>query len=296
MTRRQLLSLVASMPALTPSVKAQNGRYRISLAEWSLHKSIHTRMMTNLDFPQVAREHFGIGGLEFVNTLWEAPTQYYLGRLKTNMKKFGVEGVLIMCDGEGSMGHSDQKERLKSADLHRKWVDYAAELGCHSIRMNMYAEKEAKTEAEINEFLKCCQESFTRICEYARQSNINIAIENHGGISSNPDILIRLMRLVNLPNFGTLPDFGNFPKSTDKYIAVEKLMAYAKGVSFKCFDFGSDGKETTMDMDRLMQIVKKSGYANGARPGWIGIEYEGERMTEFMGIQAAKRFLDHYSV
>ena len=127
MTRRQMLSLAASLPTLAPSLQAQNVRYRISLAEWSLHKSIRARMMTNLDFPQVAREHFGIGGLEFVNTLWEAPAQSYLGRLKTNMKKFGVEGVLIMCDGEGSMWHSDQKERLKAADLHRKWVGYAAE-------------------------------------------------------------------------------------------------------------------------------------------------------------------------
>lgn len=91
------------------------------------------------------------------------------------------------------------------------------------------------------------------------------------------------MKLVNLPNFGMLPDFGNFPKSTDKYEAVEKMMAHAKGVSFKCFDFGPDGRETTMDMDRPMQIVSKSGYAIGARPGWVGIEYEGGRMTEFMG-------------
>jgi sugar phosphate isomerase/epimerase len=219
-----------------------------------------------------------------------------LGRLKANMKKFGVEGVLIMCDGEGSMGHSDQKERLKAADLHRKWVDYAAELGCHTIRMNMYAEKEAKTEAEIGEFLKCCQQSFTRICEYAAQNGINVAIENHGGLSSNPDILVRLMKMVNLPNFGTLPDFGNFPKGVDKHEAVSKLMPYAKAVSFKCFEFGPDGKETTIDMDRMMQIVTKAGYGENGKPNWIGIEYEGTRMTEFMGVQAAKRFLDRYSV
>ncbi|MCX6610348.1 MAG: sugar phosphate isomerase/epimerase [Acidobacteria bacterium] len=296
MTRRQMLAFAAAVPGISPALRAQNGRFRTSLAEWSLHKSIRSQMMTNLEFPQIAKEQFGISGIEFVNTLWEAPTQYYLGRLKANMKKFGVEGVLIMCDGEGSMGHSEQKERLKAADLHRKWVDYAAELGCHAIRMNMYAEKEAKTEAEIGEFLKCCQESFTRICEYARQNGISVAIENHGGLSSNPDILTRLMKMVNLPNFGTLPDFGNFPKGVDKHEAVSKLMPYAKAVSFKCFEFGADGKETTIDMDRMMQIVAKAGYGEGGKPNWIGIEYEGTRMTEFMGVQAAKRFLDRYSV
>lgn len=50
-------------------------------------------------------------------------------------------------------------------------------------------------------------------------------------------------------------------------------MAYAKEVRFKCFDFGADGKETTMDMDRMMQIVEKSGYGTGDRPNWVGIEY-----------------------
>jgi len=295
MTRRQWLSLTTSLPVSSQALKAQNAKYKISLAEWSLHRSIRSKMLTNLDFPQVAREQFGIGGLEFVNQLWEAPTQYYLGRMKTQMKKFDVTGVLIMCDGEGSMGHTVEKERLKSADLHRKWVDYAAELGCKAIRMNMYAEQEPKTPTEIDEFLKRCQQSFTRICEYAAQNEIQVCIENHGGPSSNPDVLVRLMKMVNLPNFGTLPDFGNFPKGVDKHEAVAKLMPYAKGVSFKCFDFGADGKESTIDMEKMMQIVALSGYGQKGGSNWVGIEYEGQRMTEFMGIQAAKRFLDGYA-
>lgn len=294
MTRRQLLALAGALPAVKTTAAAQSAKLRISLAEWSLHKAIRSHMMTNLDFPQVAREHFGIGGLEFVNTLWEAPTQYYLGRLKTQMKKFDVAGVLIMCDGEGMMGHSEQKERLKAADLHRKWVDYAAELGCSAIRMNMYSDKEAKRPAEVDELLRRCQESFTRICEYGAQNKINICIENHGGISSDPDVLVRLMKMVNLPNFGTLPDFGNFPKGVDKHEAVAKLMPYAKGVSFKCFDFGADGKETTIDMDKMMQIVQKSGYGSTGS-NWVGIEYEGTRMGEFIGVQAARRFLSAYA-
>ncbi len=287
-----MLALGASLGSLPLRGLAQspNPRFRISLAEWSLHKAIRSRLMSNLDFPQIAKEQFGIDGIEYVNTLWEAPTQYYLDRLKANMKKFGVEGVLIMCDGEGMMGHSVESQRLKAADLHRKWVDYAAELGCKAIRTNMYPDRDPKTPAEIEEFLKRCAQSFTRLCDYAKPAGIHVIIENHGGVSSNPDIVARLMKMVNLPNFGTLPDFGNFPKETDKYEAVGKLMPFAKGVSFKCWDFGADGKETTLDMDRMMGIVQASAYR-----GWVGIEYEGERMSEFMGIQAAKRFLDRYA-
>lgn len=279
--------MAAAAPRLPLKAQVNPGWFKISLAQWSLHKAIQSRMITNLDFPRLAREQFGIGGLEFVNQLWEAPTESYVARLKRNMKDTGTVGVLIMCDGEGMMGHSQKNKRMESADNHFKWVEIAAELGCTSIRTNMYPEKQPQTPAEVDEFLKACAESFTKLSEFAKPANINVIIENHGGISSNPDVVVRLMKMVNMSNFGTLPDFGNFPKEIDRYQAVTKLMPYAKGVSLKCFDFGTDGKETTMDLDRMMKIAKDAGYK-----GYVGIEYEGNRMTEFEGIQAAKRFLD----
>ena len=271
--------------------QAAGGKFRISLAEWSLHRAIQSRMITNLQFPRIAREQFGIEGLEFVNGLWEAPTQDYLRRLKKEMANSGTKGVLIMCDGEGMMGHSDSAERRKAAENHFKWVEYAAELGCHSIRTNMYPDKQPSTPAEISAFVDRCAESFTRLCEFAKTHNINVIIENHGGISSDPDVVVRLMKAVNLPNFGTLPDFGNFPKNIDRYEAVAKLMPYAKGVSFKCYDFNAEGWETTIDMQKMMKIVLDAGYHD-----WVGIEYEGRRLTEFEGIQAAKRLLDRLRV
>lgn len=294
MNRRTALSLPLLPFAVSFGAAAQNApskRYRISLAEWSLHKAIQSRMMTNLDFPRVAREQFGIEGLEFVNALWEAPTQDYIRRLRNNMRNTGTTPVLIMVDGEGYMGHADKETRMRAARNHYKWVDIAAELGCHSIRTNMYpGEKQPSTPVEIETFLGYCSESFHNLCEYAAPRKLNVIIENHGGVSSNPDVVVSLMKKVNRANFGTLPDFGNFPKEIDKYEAVRKLMPFAKGVSFKCFDF-KDGKEATMDMDRMMGIVGESSYANQ----WIGIEYEGNRLTEFEGIQAAKSFLTRYA-
>lgn len=292
-TRRGLFQIAAAaagaaaFPA-APLKAAAGEKFRISLAEWSLHRAIRSRLITNLDFPRIAREQFGIQGLEFVNGLWEAPTDSYLQRLKKNMRQTGTTGVLIMCDGEGPMGHPDKAVRMKAARNHHKWVDYAAELGCHSIRANMRSGgKEPETAAAIDELLKRCAESFSALCEYAEKANINVLIENHGGPSSDPDVLVRLMKMVNKPNFGTLPDFGNFPKEINRYEAVRKLMPYAKGVSFKCYDFTPEAKETTIDMDRMMKIVFEAGYH-----GWVGIEYEGRRLTEFEGIQAAKRYLD----
>ena len=290
MKRRDLLKALPLAAVLAP-LRAQSGgqKFRISLAEWSFHKAIFARMMTNQDFPRVAREQFGIEGLEFVNGLWEAPTAGYVKRLKKSMNDNGCKGVLVMCDDEGSMGASSKAERMKAAENHYKWADIAADLGCHSIRCNMHGDKEAQTPAEITSLIDNCSDSFAKLCEYGKGRGINIIIENHGGASSDPDVLVRLMKKVDLPNFGVLPDFGNFYGKTDRYDALKKMMPYAKGVSFKCYDFGPDGKEQRWDMDRMMKIVSEAGYHN-----WVGIEYEGDKIPEFEGVQRAKRYLDNW--
>ncbi|MEZ5401960.1 MAG: sugar phosphate isomerase/epimerase family protein [Bryobacteraceae bacterium] len=293
MKRRHFLSApMASLalPALAPAQAPAGKPFRISLAQWSLHRAIGSRLITNLDFPRIAREQFGIEGLEFVNTLWMSPTASYIETLRRNMRDTGTQCVLIMCDGEGFMGHPERAERAKAVANHHKWVDITAELGGHSIRTNMYpGPTQPKTPAEIDDFLNRCAESYKSLGEYAKARNINVIIENHGGISSDADVVVGLMKKVNLPNVGTLPDFGNFPKEADKYEAVRKMMPYAKGVSFKCLDFSPDGNETTIDVDRMIKIVVEARYSN-----WIGIEYEGRRLTEFEGIQAGKRFLERY--
>lgn len=289
MYRRTLFGL-AGLPLF--QLNAQEKKFKISLAQWSLHKAIQSRMITNLDFPRIAREQFGIEGLEYVNQLWQAPISDYVRRLKNEQNKTATKCVLIMCDGEGFMGHPDRPVRMAASANHYKWVDITAELGGHAIRTNMYpGPTQPKTAGEIGDFVGRCAESFSDLCAYAKKANINVIIENHGGVSSDPDVVVSLMKKVNLPNFGTLPDFGNFPKEADKYGAVQKLMPFAKGVSFKCHDFDASGRETQIDMDRMMGIVDAAGYK-----GYVGIEYEGSRMTEFEGIQAAKRYLTKWAV
>jgi sugar phosphate isomerase/epimerase len=154
-------------------------KFHVSLAQWSLHKAIQSRLITNLDFPRIAREHFGIEGLEFVNTLWGSPTADYIGTVRRHMHETGTKCVLIMCDAEGYMGHPEKAQRLRAADNHRRWVDISAEMGGHAIRTNMYpGDKQPSTTGEIKDFVGRCAESYTRLCEYAKASNINVIIEN----------------------------------------------------------------------------------------------------------------------
>lgn len=266
----------------------KKSRYKISLAEWSFHKALFAKEMTNLDFPRVTRE-LGIEGVEYVNQFFKdkAKDEAYLAELKKITKNEGVENVLIMCDGEGMMGHPKKEERIKTVDNHKKWVDAAAFLGCHSIRVN------AGSRGEYEEQQKLAADGLRMLCEYGDSRKINVIVENHGGLSSNGEWLAGVMKMVDHKRVGTLPDFGNFiinrqtGEEFDRYKGTELLMPYAKGVSAKSNVFNDEGDEANMDYYRLMKIVDDAGYK-----GFVGIEYEGRVLSEKEGVIATKKLLE----
>ncbi len=269
-------------------IAAKESPFKISLAEWSFHKTLFAKEMTNLQFPVVSRE-LGIEAVEYVNQFFkdQAKDEKYLAELKKITKNEGVKNVLIMCDGEGMVGAPDKSERIKTVENHKKWIDAAAFLGCHSIRVN------AGSEGSYEEQQKLAADGLRMLCEYGDTKKINVIVENHGGLSSNAEWLVGVMKLVDHKRVGTLPDFGNFTinretgEEYDRYKGVELLMPYAKGVSGKSYAFDAQGNETTMDFYRLMKIVKDSGYK-----GYVDVEYEGSELTEKEGIIATKKLLE----
>ncbi len=266
--------------------------FKISLAEWSLHRTLYDKKMDNLDFPAKAKNDFGISAVEYVNQFFKdkAKDSAYLAELKKRCDDNGVTSVLIMCDGEGAMADIDPKKRKEAVENHYKWVEAAKYLGCHSIRVNCYGEGSAE------EVSKAGMDSLRALSEFASQSNINVIVENHGGFSSNGEWLSKVIAGVNLPNCGTLPDFGNFclkrendtcVDSYDRYKGVTEMMPFAKGVSAKSYDFDENGNCLETDYAKMLPIVKAAGYT-----GHIGIEYEGGKLSEEEGIRATKKLLE----
>ena len=256
------------------------GKFSISVAAWSWHKMMFSGEKNMLDQPKLARMA-GATGLELVNQFFASPMETYLNQLKKAANDEGVKILLIMCDGEGSMYSPDFRERKQAVINHRKWLDIAAVLGCHSIRCNA-----GHGNVPAEEAMKNAADSFYELSQYAKQYGLNVIIENHGGISSDAKWLTGLMKMVGEDNFGTLPDFGNFPEGYDKYAAVEMMMPYAKAVSAKCHEFGPDGKEVHIDFARMMKIVLDAGYH-----GYVGVEYEGSKHSEIDGTAAGVKLL-----
>ncbi|WP_299464917.1 TIM barrel protein [uncultured Gimesia sp.] len=262
--------------------------FEISLAEWSLHRALKGGKLDNLDFAKVTKEEFGISAVEYVNQFFKdkAKDQKYLAEMNQRASDVGVKNVLIMIDGEGALGDPDAKKRTAAIENHHQWVEAAKTLGCHSIRVN------ARSNGSYEEQQKLAADGLRRLTEFAAKYGINVLVENHGGLSSNGAWLAGVMKMVNLPGCGTLPDFGNFiidrktGEEYDRYKGVKELMPYAKAVSAKTHDFDKDGNEINTDYVKMMKIVLDAGYH-----GYVGIEYEGQKLDEYAGIKASKQLL-----
>lgn len=274
-----------SGPAVTGLPKAP--LFPISLAQWSLHRTLRKGELDNLGFPAKAKS-FGIDAVEYVNQFFKdkADDAKYLAELDKRCKDAGVQSVLIMCDGEGALGDPDDGKRKRAVENHHRWVTAAKRLGCHAIRVN------AQSQGSYEEQQKLAADGLRELCEFADQHDIHVIVENHGGLSSDGKWLSETLKKVDHARAGALPDFGNFRigggKEYDRYQGVDELMPFAKGVSAKSHDFDENGDEKHTDYGRMLEIV----CVKHAWRGHIGIEYEGGKLSEEDGIRATKALLE----
>ena len=290
MRRREFLKwstlMVATPAAATPPSK-DKPVFEISLAQWSLHRMLFAGELETLDFPGFTRTRFGLGAVEFVNSFFKdkAADEGYLDELNRRAAEANVRNLLIMVDGEGALGDPDEGARATAVQNHHRWVEAAKRLGCHSIRVN------AGSGGTYEEQRDRAADGLRRLTEFAAPYELNVIVENHGGLSSNGAWLAAVIRQVGHPRCGTLPDFGNFHLGNgewyDRYRGVEELMPFAKAVSAKSNDFDEQGSEVHTDYRRMLKIVLDAGYR-----GYIGIEYEGTKLSEIDGIAATKTLLE----
>ncbi len=284
-------STAASTAAPPSTARASNP---ISLAQWSLHRRFGLCrpeerppvIADAMDFAKIAKSEFGLTRVEYVNQFYSEKIgdSSFARELRTRSDDQGVRNELIMCDGEGLCGAAEEKSRAEFASNHLKWLELAQALGCHSIRVNAIGEGDA------SEQIKRCADGLTKLLAVAKPFDINVIVENHGGLSSDGAWVVEVMKAVNDPRCGTLPDFGNWRNGAGVMIDPVRnlglVLPYAKGVSAKSYGFDANGDESLLNYPALMELVAKSSYR-----GAVGIEYEGRVLSEADGIHATKKLL-----
>ncbi|MEE2777905.1 MAG: sugar phosphate isomerase/epimerase family protein [Acidobacteriota bacterium] len=273
--------------------RGQQPAFRISLAEWSLHRTLFAGELDHLDFARTSRE-LGIDGVEYVNQFFKdrAEDRAYLEEMKRRCDGEGVQSLILMVDNEGRLGAPDRKEQAEAVANHRKWIEAGRFLGCHAVRVN------AHSEGSFSEQQNRVADGLRELAEVGAELGVDVIVENHGGLSSHGRWLAGVMQKVDHPSCGTLPDFGNFGdyggydfsrgvEAYDRYLGVADLMPWARGVSAKSHTFGADGEETRIDFRRMMRVVLDAGYSE-----WVGIEYGGGPHPELEGIRLTKLLLE----
>ncbi len=291
LSRRTFLTSSAAVATMGSTASAAffrpAAKFEISIAEWSIHRALFDKKVDHLDFSKIAKKEFGIDAVEYVNQFFKdkAQDKSYLAELNKRAQDLGVKQLLIMIDGEGQLGDANLKKRMEAVENHYKWVEAAKDLGCHSIRVN------AASSGSYEDQMYRAADGLRALTEFGASHGLNVIVENHGGLSSNGEWLSGVMKRVDLPNCGTLPDFGNFRvkegEMYDRYKGVTELMPFAKAVSAKSHDFDGKGNETHTDYFRMMKIVLDAGYS-----GFVGIEYEGDKLDEYAGVKATKALLE----
>lgn len=282
-------------PVVEEKAKSAEPFFKLSLAQWSFHRAFAAEELDNLDFPAKAKS-MGFEGVEWVAHFFtdKATDEAYLQQMKDSTDAAGVKNLLIMVDGKGDLASEDKSERDKAITAHKDWVDAAKFLGCHSIRVNLFGDKNPE------KWHKAAVDGLGRLAEYGQSQGINVIVENHGGLSSDSEKLVAVIKEINMSNCGTLPDFGNFCVARkggdnwkgecineyDKYLGTKQMMPYAKAVSAKSYDFDENGQETKIDFAKMLAIVRGFEY-----DGFIGVEYEGDVLSEEEGIKATRDLL-----
>jgi sugar phosphate isomerase/epimerase len=290
LTRRRMMQQSAALAAgalavpMAASHAAGAGKrlWKVSLCEYSLHRMImRAKKLDPLDFGPFTKKTFGIEGVDYWNAPFgdKAKDAAYLAEMKKRSDGAGVVGGVVLIDGEGNLGDPDDAKRAEAVERHHKWIDAAKALGCYAIRVN------ARSRGTYEEQLKLAADGLRRLGEYGKKNECAVIVENHGGLSSNGEWLAAVMKTVGMDEVGTLPDFGNFGQY-DRYKGVRELMPYAKNVSAKSHEFDADGNETRTDYYKMMKIVVDAGFR-----GWVGIEYEGGKLSEVDGVKATRDLL-----
>ena len=118
--------------------------------------------------------------------------------------------------------------------------------------------------------LKSAIAALREVIPLAAEHGIHMGIENHWGVSGDPQNIMRIVREIDSPFLGTCPDMGNFPRGIDPQAGLETLAPRAVILHAKSYGFRQDGEEKSIDYGKCFSIFHRSGF-----DGPITVEYEG---------------------
>jgi L-ribulose-5-phosphate 3-epimerase len=293
-TRRDALKLAAAaplalaaapVPARAAAVQAAApGRIRFAVSTYSYWHFEETKYPVQKVIEQAAG--LGFDGVELLHRQMDGETPAYLNSLKQLAFKHGLS--LPMLSIHQDFVSPDAKERQEAVDHTKKCIALAAKLGVPAIRLNSGRWNTIKSFDDLmkvkgneppiqgytdDDAFKWCVESIKACLPDAEAAGVTLALENHWGLSTKVEALLRIYKDVNSPWLGINLDTGNWPG--DPYEGIEKLAPYATIVQAKTYYGGGVWYTLDLDYKRIAGILQKAGFK-----GWVSLEMEGKEPAQ----------------
>lgn len=206
--------------------------------------------LTLLDVPAYYRERFGVRKLEFWSNHFESLEQPYLLELRQRVMSAGSELINVQVDAAYDLASANEEERQRSLHTVRQWIDAAALLGSHAVRVNP-----GRAGGSIENSIASLKE----VNRYCISKSLPLLTENHFGLEMNPDVHLRIREAAGPDNIYTDPDFGNYPVDS-MWDSLAKILPFAYVVSAKAVDFDAQGRHVSYDFDRCVQLCERAGF------------------------------------
>lgn len=193
------------------------------------------------------------------------PKDDFLYEVKRKAFSLGVEisGTGVRND----FTEPDPDKRRESVKLVKDWIEAAEKLGAPVIRI--FSGNQNPTGFSRDQVLAWMIKDVEECVAHGKAHGVIVAIQNHNDFIKTADDAIQIMKAIQSEWFGLILDTGSY-RIGDPYEEIRKTAGYAVNWQIKEKIF-VDGKEVDVDMDRLIAVIKDSGYS-----GYLPLETLGE--------------------
>lgn len=285
LNRRRALQLAAAsvVVPLTSRASEQAGALRRIRLAVSTYSYWHFRTEK---YPiEKVIEHaaaLGFDGVEILHRQMTDESPAYVNGLKQAAFRNGLD--LVMLSIHQDFVSPDAAERAKDIEHTKRCIDLAARLGIPCIRLNS---GRWNTIASFDELMKVkgdepplpghtedeafqwCIDAIEACLPAAEKAGVMLALENHWGLTTRPENLLRIFRAIRSPWLGINLDTGNFPG--DPYAGIEMLAPHAVIVQAKTYYGGGEWYTLDLDYPRIAGILRRAGFQ-----GIVSLEMEGK--------------------
>lgn len=248
---------------------------KLCLSVASYHRLFVSKQINDKQFIVKAKEH-DIPAVELCDLSIESTEPGELRTLQHWLQEQGRELACIAVRNDFSL--RDAEQRANMIAHVKRWIEVSARLETPLIRV--WAGRSSATDDALERVI----EGFRFLEPFARQHGVKMALENHGGVTLNPDQVVHIAQAVNSEYFGICPDFGHLLPD-DKVEAMIKFAPYVKHVHAKTHAFQADGEEVDIPFGPILNVLQTTGY-----DGYVSIEYEGDDRHD-EGVQQTKQLI-----